>query len=129
MGCTEEEKDFWDQLRGVMTKMSDTEVVWIEKDLNGHVGEGSLDTEGTANYGVGIQNKGGDKIVDFATAKCMTVVNTYFQKRLTRRATYTSGEQSTQVDYILCSPLLQKVKDCHVLPKESVTKQRKLVVC
>ncbi|XP_037787623.1 craniofacial development protein 2-like [Penaeus monodon] len=66
------------------------------EDLNGHAGEGSLDTEVTGKYGVGTWNEG-DRIVDFATAKSIAVVNTYLQKRLTRQATYTSGGQNTQV--------------------------------
>ncbi|XP_047492419.1 uncharacterized protein LOC125041473 [Penaeus chinensis] len=60
----------------------------------------------------------------------MAVVNTYFQKRLTRRETYTSGGQSTQVDYIMCKRReLMTIQDCYVLPKEAVAKQHKLVVC
>ena len=35
-------------------------------------------------------------------ANSMAVVNTYFQKRLSRRVTYTSGGLNTQVDYIMC---------------------------
>ncbi|XP_047476444.1 craniofacial development protein 2-like [Penaeus chinensis] len=109
-----------DVLGGVMIKIPDTEVVWIPWDLNDHVGEGSLDTEVTGKYGVGARNEGGDRIVDFSIAKSMRVVNTYFQKN---RATYASGGQNTQVDYILCRRKeLQKVKDCYVLPKEAVAK-------
>ena len=60
----------------------------------------------------------------------MAVVNTYLQKRLTRRVTYTSGGQRTQVDYIMCRRKdLKQVTDCFVLPKEAVAKQHKLVVC
>ncbi|XP_047485916.1 uncharacterized protein LOC125036999 [Penaeus chinensis] len=122
--------DVMEQLRDVMLKIPDAEVTWVAGDFNGHVGEGSLDTEVTGKYGVGIRNEGVDKIVDFATAKSMAVVNTYFQKRLTRRATYTSGGQSTQVDYIMCKRReLKTIQDCYVLPKEAVAKQHKLVVC
>ncbi|XP_063592463.1 uncharacterized protein LOC134769654 [Penaeus indicus] len=38
-------------------KIQDAEVVWIARDLNGHVGEGNLDTEVTEEYGVGARKK------------------------------------------------------------------------
>ncbi|XP_063600322.1 uncharacterized protein LOC134776503 [Penaeus indicus] len=100
VGCTNEEKDdFWDLLGDTMLKVPEGEEVG---DLNGHVGEGSRNTEVTERYGVGTRNEGGDKIVDFATARSLAIVNTYFQKKLTRRVTYTIGGQNTEVVYIMC---------------------------
>ena len=131
VGCTDEEKDeFWDLLCEVTRKIPYEEVLWIAGDLNGHIGGKSLDEGVIGRYGVGTRNEGGDRIVDFAIARNMAVVNTYFQKRLTRRVTYISGEQLTQVDYIMCRRKdLKQVTDCFVLPKEAVAKQHKLVVC
>ena len=131
VGCTDEEKDeFWDLLCEVTRKIPYEEVLWIAGDLNGHIGGKSLDEGVIGRYEVGTRNEGGDRIVDFAIARSMAVVNTYFQKRLTRRVTYTSGEQRTQVDYIMCRRNdLKQVTDCFVLPKEAVAKQHKLVVC
>ena len=128
VGCTDEEKDeFWDHLCEVTRKMPNEEVLWIAGDLNGHIGGKNLEEGVIGRYGVGTRNEG---VVDFATARRMAVVNTYFQKRLTRRVTYTSGGQHTQADYIMCRRKdLKQVTDCFVLPKEAVAKQHKLVVC
>ena len=131
VGCTDEEKDeFWDHLCEVTRRIPNEEVLWIAGDLNGHIGGKNLEEGVIERYGVGTRNEGGDRVVDFATARRMAVVNTYFQKRLTRRVTYTSGGQHTQVDYIMCRRKdLKQVTDCFVLPKEAVAKQHKLVVC
>ena len=77
-----------------------------------------------------MRNNEGNWIVDFATVSQLTIANTFFKKRASRRSTYTSGEKNTQVDYILCWRTdLQNVQDCKVLPKEAVAKQHKLTVC
>ncbi|XP_063615634.1 uncharacterized protein LOC134788734 [Penaeus indicus] len=77
--------DFWDLLGDTKLKVPEGEDVWITGDSNGHVGEGRRDTEVTGRYGVGTRNEAGDEIVDFTTAKSLAIVNTHFQKRLTRR--------------------------------------------
>lgn len=79
-----EKGEFWDLIGDMVMKIPDTEVVWVAGDLNGQIGEGSLDTVVTGKYGVGTRNEGSDRIVEFATAKGMATVNTYYQKRLTR---------------------------------------------
>jgi len=131
VGCTKEEKEaFWVLLGSIMVKIPETETVWIAGDLNGHIGKNSQNREITGIYGVGVRNEEGDRIVDFATSTNMAIANTYFQKRLTRLSTYSSGEINTQIDYILCKRKeLHRVKDCYVLPGEAVAKQHKLLVC
>ena len=76
-----------------------------------------------------MRNEEGDNIVEFAIAHQVAIVNTYFQKRLSRRITYTSGVHM-QVDYIVCRRKeLKRVRDCKALPKEAAAKQHKVVVC
>ena len=59
--------------------------------FNGHIGRKGLHPGVTENYGVGTQNEGDDRILAFATARSMALVNTYFQMRFTRQVTYKSG--------------------------------------
>ena len=74
-------------------------------------------------------NKEGERIIDFAVANKMAILNTYFSKSNARKCTYTSGGKNTQVDYILCRrETLKEVKDCKVIPGESVAKQHKLLI-
>ncbi|XP_065652871.1 uncharacterized protein LOC136080186 [Hydra vulgaris] len=59
----------------------------------------------------------------------MAVVNSYFQKKEEHRVTYKNGG-NTQVDYILCMRRnLKEVRDCKVVPGESVAKQHRMVIC
>ena len=83
VGTTDIEKDdFWNSLGSVMTKILRLEKVWMGADLNGHVGEGNHGAaEVMGRYGVGVRNKKGDRIVDFATANQLAVANTSFKKR------------------------------------------------
>ncbi|XP_042890508.1 uncharacterized protein LOC122265326 [Penaeus japonicus] len=100
-------------------------------DLNGHVGEGnngSSDCNGT--HGVGVRNEDGDRIVDWATAGGMALVNTYLMEREQQKFTFKTGDTSTQTDYIACRR--QQLKDvlaCKVLSVESVAKQHRPLLC
>lgn len=78
-------------------------------------------------YG-GARNEAGNRIVEFAIAYHLAIVDTFFEKRITRRTIYISGGLHSQIDYILCRrENMRMVKDCLVLPKEAVTKQHKMV--
>ena len=94
-----------------------------------HFGESSRGAlEVLGKHGVGMRE--GDNIVEVVIAHQPAIVNTFFQKRLSRRITYTSGGVHTQMDYIVCRRKeLKRVKDCKVLPKEAAAKHHKVVVC
>ena len=132
VGCNSQEKaDFWEQMEEVMQKIAENDVVWIGADFNGKVGEGNIGaTEVMGKHGVGRRNEEGQMIVEFALANNMAIVNTYFEKRLSRKITYTSGDRNTQIDYILFRRGDMKMtQNCYVLPGEAVAKQHKVVVC
>ena len=131
VGCNEEEKEeFRNLLGGLVAKIPEKDTVWIGADLNGHVEVGNQDaSKAIGKYGVGERNDSGDRIVEFAMANELAVVNTYFKKRSSRCITYASGGKEAQVDYILCRRReLKTVQDCKVLPNEAVAKQHKLVI-
>ena len=97
--------EFWGLLENVMMQIPANEVLWIGADLIGHVGEGNSEEEGVmGRYGLDLRNASGERIVQFATANQLAIVNIYFKKRIIRRTTYTctSGGLHTQVDYIMC---------------------------
>ena len=52
-------------------------------------------------FGIQDRNAEGQMVVDFAKRMEMAVVNIFFQKRQEHKVIYKSGDQSTQVDYIL----------------------------
>ncbi|XP_047492056.1 uncharacterized protein LOC125041264 [Penaeus chinensis] len=107
------------------------EVLLVGGNLNGHVGEGNTgSSECMGRHGVGIRNDNGDRIVDWATAEGMALVNTYFIELEQQKITYKNGNNNTQIDYIACRrQQLKDVFDCKVLPHESVTKQHRPLVC
>ena len=52
------------------------------------------------------------------------------KKKDEQRATYKSGGQSIQVDYVMCRRRdLKEMYDCKAMVKECVAKQHRMVVC
>ena len=71
-----------------------------------------------------------EKWLKVATKLRMPFLNTYFRKTREHQATYKSGENKSQVDYVLCRrDNVREVSDCKVLHGDSVVKQHRMVVC
>ncbi|KAL1247800.1 hypothetical protein QQF64_023176 [Cirrhinus molitorella] len=69
-------------------------------NLNGHVGSGNDGyTCCHGGRGFGVQNNDGSRILDCTETHDLAVTNTYFKKRDTHLAIYTSGGHATQIDY------------------------------
>ena len=64
----------------------------VAGDLNGHVGRDRDGYDGV---------HGGIKIMDFATAYEMRLMNTYYKKRENHLVTYNSGGRRSQIDFIM----------------------------
>ena len=76
--------------------MQGGEKIWIGEDLNGHVGEGNKGNEECmGNCGMGIKNEEGKRIISFAKAESLAIVNTYFKKEINKLLTYSSGQHKT----------------------------------
>ena len=75
VGCDEEEEEaFWEEMTRVMPGEEKT---WIGGDLNGHVGEGNKGIEECmGNCGMGIRNDEGERMISFAKAESLAIVNT-----------------------------------------------------
>ena len=59
----------------------------------------------TGKFGLGVQNKAGQRITEFYQENALVIANTLFQQHMRRLYTYTSpyGQYQNQIDYILCS--------------------------
>ena len=80
------------------------DVLFIIGDWNSKVG--SQETPGvTGKLGLGIQNKAGQKQIEFGQENAVVIANTLFQQHSRRLYTWTSadGQHQNQIDYILCS--------------------------
>lgn len=70
--------DFWEQMDEQFTGMGDEERIFLGGDLNGHVGRNRNVIERIhGGWGVGERNQEGEKVVDFAVAFDMAILNTF----------------------------------------------------
>ena len=80
------------------------DVLFIIGDWNAKVG--SQETPGvTGNFGLGVQNEVGQRLIEFCQENALVIANTLFQQH--KRSLYTwpspDGEHQNQTGYILCS--------------------------
>ena len=56
-------------------------------------------------FGLGVQNEGGQRLIQFCQENALVIANTLFQQHKRRLYTWTSpdGQHQNQIDYILCS--------------------------
>ena len=102
----------------------------IGGDFNGHVGAKSNGFDKVhGNHGFGVRNDDGTRLLDFCLAANLAIVNTFFQKSITKLITYKSGSTVSQVDYILLRDAARKsVLDAKVIGSEECITQHKLLV-
>ena len=60
----------------------------------------------TAKFGLGIQNEGGQRLIEFCEENALVIANTLFQQH---KKTSPHGQHQNQINYILCS---QKQRSC-----------------
>ena len=59
----------------------------------------------TGKFGLGVQNKAGQRLTEFCQENALVLANTLFQQHKRRLHTWTSpdGQYQNQTDYIICS--------------------------
>ena len=59
----------------------------------------------TGEFGMGVQNEAGLRLIEFCQENALVIANTHFQQHKRRLYTWTSpdGQHRNQIDYILCS--------------------------
>ena len=80
------------------------DVLFIIGDWNAKVG--SQETPGvTGNFGLGVRNEAGQRLIEFCQENTLVIANTLFQQHKRRLYTWTSpdGQHRNQIDYIICS--------------------------
>ncbi|XP_066958128.1 craniofacial development protein 2-like [Macrobrachium rosenbergii] len=130
-GCSEEEKEeFRGKLVGYIERVPRSELLVLSGDMNAHVGESSDGFEGIhGGRGFGRRNKEGYRLLELAEAMNLVVLNTQYEKKRSHLVTYKSGQNETQIDYVLVRKEDKKIiRDCKAIPNESVVAQHKLVV-
>ena len=51
---------------------------------------------------MGEKNEEGERVIDFAMAFDLSIVNTLFEKRPNHLVTYKSGGRQSQIDFLMC---------------------------
>ena len=95
---------FYEDLQDLLELTPKKDVLFIIGDWNAKVG--SQETPGvTDNFGLGIWNEAGHRLIEFCQENALVTANTHFQQHKRRLYTWTSpdGQHRNQIDYILCS--------------------------
>jgi hypothetical protein len=121
---------FWEELDTLVSSVSISEKLFIEGNLNRHVGSTRVSFDRVhGGFGYGSRNQEGEGMLNFALAYDLIVANTLFRKRVSHLVTFSSGQHCSQIDFILA-----RREDRHacfdykVIPGECVVPQHKLVV-
>jgi hypothetical protein len=121
---------FWEDLEDIVRGVSSSEKLFIGGDLNGHVGTVREGFERVhEGFGYGEQNQEGENILNFAIVYDLMVANTFFRKKKSHLITFSSGQHSSQIDFVLTRREKRpKCMDCKVIPGECVVTQHKLLM-
>ena len=95
---------FYEDLQDLLELTPKKDVLLIIGDWNAKVG--SQETPGvTGKFGLGVQNKAGQRLMEFCQENALVITKTLFQQHKRRLYTWTSpdGQHLNQIDYILCS--------------------------
>ena len=95
-------RQFWEDLDGLIRAVPSSEKLFIGGDFNGHVGTTSAGFEAVhGSFGYGSRNQEGEEVLDFAVAFDLMIANTFFRKRESHLVTFSSGQHSSQIDFVL----------------------------
>ena len=80
------------------------DVFFIIGDWNANIGSQEIPGV-TGKFGLGVQNKAGQRLTEFCQENTLVIANTLFQQHKRRLYTWTSqdGQHRNQIDYILCN--------------------------
>jgi hypothetical protein len=103
MGLNESVKmQFWEELDALVSSVPISEKLFIEGDLNGHVGSSRVGFDGVhVSFGYGSRNQEGEGILNFTLTYDLIIANTLFRKRVSHLVTFSSGQHCSQIDFIL----------------------------
>ena len=123
-------REFWEDLDGMVRGVPSSEKLFIGGYFNGHVGTTSGGFERVhGGFGYGDRNQEGEEIFNFAVAYDLMLANTFFRKRQSHIVTFSSGQHSSQIDFVLTRREDKRAcVDCKVIPGECVVSQHRLLV-
>ena len=102
----EEVEQFYEDLQDLLELTPPKDVLFIIGGWNGKVKSQEIPRV-TGNFGLGIQNDPGQRLIEFCQENALVIANTLFQQHKRRLHTWTSpdGQHRNQIDYI---PFIQR---------------------
>ena len=99
---------FYEDLKDLLELTPQKDVLFIIGDWNAKVG--SQETP-EGKFGLGVQNEAGQRLIEFCQENALVIANILFQQHKRMLYTWTSpdGQYRKQIDYILCSPKMEKL--------------------
>ena len=97
-------KWFYEDLQDLLELTLKKDVLFIIGDWNAKVGNQEISGV-TGNFGLGVENEGGQRLIQFCQDNALVIANTLFKQHKRRLYTWTSPDDQyrNQSDYILCS--------------------------
>ena len=97
-----EVEQFYEDLQDLLELIPKKDVLFITGDWNAKVGSQEIPGV-TGKFGLGVQNKAGQRLTEFCEENTLVIANTLFQQHKRRLYTWTSpdGQHQNQIDYIL----------------------------
>ena len=95
---------FYEDLQDILELTPKKDVLFITGDWNAKVGSQETPRV-TGKFGLGVQNKAGQRLIEFCQENALVIANTLFQQHKRRLYTWTSpdGQHQNQIDYVRCS--------------------------
>ena len=101
----QEIEEFYEELERTVQKVPKKDILIVQGDFNAKIGPDAYDEwAGTVGrYGTGETNDRGLRLLEFASSKRLTIANTLYPHKLSRRTTWhaPNGMVHNQIDYIL----------------------------
>ena len=97
-------EQFYEDLQDLLELTPQKDVLFIIGDWNAKVGSQEIPGV-TDKLGLGVQNEGGQRLIEFCQENALVMANTLFQPHKRQLYTWTSpdGQHQNQIDYILWS--------------------------
>ena len=95
---------FYENLQDLLELIPKNYVLYIIGDWNSKVGSQEIPGV-TGKFGLGVQNKAGQRLTEFCQENTLVIANTLFQQHKRRLYAWTSpeGQYQNQINYIFCS--------------------------
>lgn len=112
---TEEELELFYSTIDKALRLSGKKII-VMGDFNAKIGQPNPNEIVTGNYGFGIRNGRGDRLIHFAYENNLNIMNTFFKKTKKQKWTWKSpnGITKNEIDYIL-SNLQKNIQNIQVL--------------